>query len=519
VRLCRTCVRSPPRARIGRSDYEACVAALCHLFGGTRALKAVGEMAAVSAVVISQSDLNRIRQSVGMVTEGGQTASVANLQQATDTRKRAMDLHLKSQARAKTWNNTLEGSRRKKAEEKRKKLELEELERQKIDAEEAKIQLDQRKATIDRANKLLYDESDRMKSFHSKMMLCDVLAEREAQMSLKGELKKLEQIREDRFLEMEKQNYRKMLEREMKEKETKEELSKIAAKVQKEQLAEYKEKRFREIEDQMLEGELLRRKAIEDLESEKQAERKRRDTAIKALSETQKANEYLKQIKAEDMLRQQREEEKIQEYAERKEKMLQLRKNKEEEVFTAKQTARNAMIAAQAERLAQMQSDEDARIDGQVKAKEASDEKKRLEKDALRRRFESDMIRSRQEQIERRKAERDREKSEDAETAKFLGEWCKVLDKQEQEELELKAVAARKLAAEHKKMVEISRRKSNENKGGEETVALRAKKAMEADTIEFHNYAESVIRGYSEEGKNVVPLIKELREFRKRVLE
>merc|ERR1719240_1886064 len=108
-----------------------------------------------------------------------------------------------------------------------------------------------------------------MKSFHSKMMLCDVLAEREAQVQLKGELKKLDQIRDDRFLEMEKQNYRKMLEREMKEKETKEELSKIAAKAQKEQLAEYKEKRFREIEDQMLEGELLRRKAIEDLEAEK----------------------------------------------------------------------------------------------------------------------------------------------------------------------------------------------------------------------------------------------------------
>merc|ERR1712151_800269 len=180
----------------------------------------------------------------------------------------------------------------KKAEERKKKLEMEELERQKVDAEEAKIQLDQRKTTIDRANKLLHDESDRMKSFHSKMMLCDVLAEREAQTGLKDELKKLEQVREDRFLEMEKQNYRKMLEREMKEKETKEELSKIASKVQKQQLAEYKEKRFREIEDQMLEGELLRRNAIEDLEAEKQAERKRRDTAVRALAETQKANEY-----------------------------------------------------------------------------------------------------------------------------------------------------------------------------------------------------------------------------------
>ena len=39
----------------------------------------------------------------------------------------------------------------------------------------------------------------------------------------------------------------------------------------------------------MLEGELLRRKALEDLEAERQAEAKRRDMAVKAQKETQKA--------------------------------------------------------------------------------------------------------------------------------------------------------------------------------------------------------------------------------------
>merc|ERR1719188_1371618 len=136
---------------------------------------------------------------------------------------------------------------------------------------EAKIQLDKRKETIDRANKLLYDESDRMKAFHGKMMLCDVLAEREAQISLKGELTKLDQVREDRFLEMQKQNYRKMLEREMKEAEMKLELSRTASRAQKQQLADYKDKKYREIEDQILEGELIRRKAVEDLEIERKA--------------------------------------------------------------------------------------------------------------------------------------------------------------------------------------------------------------------------------------------------------
>merc|ERR1712194_996934 len=116
----------------------------------------------------------------------------------------------------------------------------EELERQKIDAEEAKIQLEKRKFTIDRANKLLHDESDRIKSFHAKMMMCDVLGEREAQVHLKGELQQLEEIREDRFVEMEKQSYRRMLEREIKEKETKEELNKMQSKAQMQQRAEYK---------------------------------------------------------------------------------------------------------------------------------------------------------------------------------------------------------------------------------------------------------------------------------------
>jgi len=467
------------------------------------------------ATIISASEFERIQQT--LLPENEQRSADGGTRKKSQTR--AMDLHLKSQARAKTWDNTLEGSRRKKAEDKRKKFEAEELERQKVDAEEAKIQLDQRKATIDRANKLLYDESDRMKSFHSKMMVCDVLAEREAQVALKDELKKLEHVREDRFLEMEKQNYRKMLEREMKEKETKEELSRLAARAQKEQLAEYKEKKFREIEDQMLEGELLRRKAVEDLEAERKAERKRRGMAVQALSETQKANEYLKQIKAEDALRQQREEEKIQGYAQRKEKLLELRKQKEDEVFQQKQASRNAMIEAQARRLAEMASDEDQRIERQVAEKEAADENKRLKKEAARQRWEEDIQKSRVQQIQRKQNEREREKAEDAETAKFLQEWCKVLDRQEQEEVELKNQANRKLSQEHKKMVEIGRRKLEQDKSLEGEVALRAKRAIEADTIEFHSYAENCIRDYSAEGKNVIPLIKELREFRKKVIE
>merc|ERR1719231_1494917 len=134
-------------------------------------------------------------------------------------------------------------------------------------------------------------------------------------------------------------------------------------------------------------------------------------------------------------------------------------------------------------------------------------------------RWQDDIDHSRRAQIMRKSDERDREKAEERETAQFLGEWCKVLDKQEHDEQLIKRSANIKLRDEHRKQVEIHRRRTQEAKRQDDQVAVRAKKSMEADTVEFHGYAEQVIRDYAEEGKNVIPLIKELREFRKRVLE
>merc|ERR1712091_208836 len=122
------------------------------------------------------------------------------------------------------------------------------------------------------------------------------------------------------------------------------------------------------------------------------------------------------------------------------------------------------MIEAQAARLAELQNNEDERVENQVKAKEAADEKKRLDKEELMRRWNEDINKSRAAQIERKAHQRAKQKAEDSETAKFLGEWCKVLDKQEQEELELKGAANRALAQEHLKMVDIKRKEKMDEK-------------------------------------------------------
>jgi hypothetical protein len=457
--------------------------------------------------VIPASELLRIRGSLlqqpGAVADG----------------KAALELHEKSKKRASAWTNTLEGSRRKKQEDKKRALELEELERQKVDQKEEAIAMDKRRNSIERANKILYEESDRMKTFHSKMMLCDVLAEREAQVALKEELGKLEQIREERYLEMEKASYRNMLERELREKDNLGKAAKMAAEMQKSQLKEATDKRLRQIEDDILEGEMLRQKAAEDLRGERLAEKKRRQQAVQALAETQKANSYLKQLRAEDELREQREEEKIREYAMRKERVLELRKKREEEVFQAKQSHKQKMIDKQVAQLAAMKSNEDERLERQVLEKEMKDEMDRLEGEERRRKWLEEIDTSRRMQVERKRAQTDREKAEEHELSTFWKEWCGRLDELDEQEKTQRRLAAKKLAQEQLMQKEVRKRREEEEKRRESTVAVSAQSALEADTLEFHQYAEEQIKKYATEGKNIIPLIKELRSFRKRVLE
>lgn len=64
-------------------------------------------------------------------------------------------------------------------------LEEAELGRRVIDAEEDAFNNEKRLAALQNANKHMHDNQDQVKAFHSKMLLCDVIQEREAQVELK----------------------------------------------------------------------------------------------------------------------------------------------------------------------------------------------------------------------------------------------------------------------------------------------------------------------------------------------
>ena len=95
-------------------------------------------------------------------------------------------LHELSNSRKAKWPNTIEALRKKKEQQRQEKLDAEEMLRREIDAEEEALNVEKRRLAIERANKMLYDSTDRVKSLHSKLMLADVMEERERQIELKA---------------------------------------------------------------------------------------------------------------------------------------------------------------------------------------------------------------------------------------------------------------------------------------------------------------------------------------------
>merc|ERR1712194_890463 len=130
--------------------------------------------------------------------------------------------------------------------------------------------------------------------------------------------------------------------------------------------------------------------------------------------------------------------------------------------------------------------------------------------------MEEEMNKSRLSQIERKIMAKKIAKKEELEMSQFWSEWCKHLDLQEKQDAEVQRQAATNLQAEHLRQIAAKKRAALLEKDTEQLVVKRAEQAIDLDSLEYYQYAESIIKEYAEEGKNVIPLIKELKEYRKR---
>lgn len=270
---------------------------------------------------------------------------------------------LRSQARYKVWGNTIDALRSKKKSDKVKQAEENEAYQQIIDTEESQYQEAQRRVVLDRANRILWQETDKVKHLHSGLLLSSVMKEREQQLELK-KFKKAQLGEIDKTFEIiAEENRQKGLAREREEEEARLAKNHIGQKMQLEQLQLCRAKQAHERAETIAEGERMKAAAAERVKEAEKAEIERHDKMRAYNLEYLRANQEslsIRQVRADEEAK---EDEKIAKFAYEKERMFALRKEHEAAKTKAKQTRFENMLQRQFNHLKNIKDSENSRIE------------------------------------------------------------------------------------------------------------------------------------------------------------
>jgi hypothetical protein len=185
--------------------------------------------------------------------------------------RKALNNKLKqlSQTKSKNWMDSIE-MRKKNQFELQKKRFLEDEERRRIiDLEEKKYADAKNNIIIQRAQKMLFDEQDPVKTFNMKLMYCDMLKERDYQNEIKNRKKEMNDIIEKQFFEMDKKKMEDFDKKEAEKAKIEEEKKKVRMKIIHDQLKQSKMKIIQDYQEKLVEGELIKFSMKRALEAEK----------------------------------------------------------------------------------------------------------------------------------------------------------------------------------------------------------------------------------------------------------
>lgn len=423
-----------------------------------------------------------------------------------DEKDRRAALHKKSQNRYKNWGNTLEAQRNKKLLDRKKKEEEVEAQQKILDRQEAVYQDEKRRACIERANRMLFQQQDKTKEFQSSMLYSKVLAERSDQIKLHRrkmeheenmdrmwEAQKIEQINYANKLEEEKEISRRMKSKELQ-------------KSQLTQLRVHQERLSIERQHNIEEGKWLQNMAQKAIEEERQVEAARKQRRMQNQQELFRANKETQKIRAQRAILEAAEEQQILEFAKKKEKKDQLRKDAIAAKLAAKQEMYAKMVAEQSKHLEKLKKEEDARhaIHAAV-LEEKQEARVRNEAETIRIRKEQ-IKRSREEQVMRKAQLQERQQIEDA----IMGqEWSRRTEAMQREGIEEDRRIIRKNIAHSRELKQqIAGKKARERM--EKLQDLEASRIyrgkMARDDATYKQYTEEQIRDAASKGRSVLPM-------------
>ncbi|XP_073865519.1 cilia- and flagella- associated protein 210 isoform X7 [Macaca fascicularis] len=189
-------------------------------------------------------------------------------------RKAKKEMHLRSQEVVKHWTNTYAGMKEQKLEAKKKRDEEIEAERQILDLEEEIHKQGKRKKAIENAKQYQFYQTERVKNFHSGLLLSRVMKERDAQIEFrKSKIKSDKKWEEQLKLNIEKAF------KEEQEKAEKRHRERVAlAKDHLKQIKEHEEEEERRKKREEKDAEEIKRQnALYEIEMRKKLEKKREE--------------------------------------------------------------------------------------------------------------------------------------------------------------------------------------------------------------------------------------------------
>ena len=424
-----------------------------------------------------------------------------------------------SLAKSKNWADSLEMKKKNEFELAKKRFLEDEARRRKIDEEERKYLDTQNDLIVQRARHLLFEEQDPVKSFNSKLLYCDILKERDYQKEILGRKKQINDIIEKQFFENEKKKIDDFDKRMEIKRKLEDDKRKERMKIMREQLQESKIKLIQDYQEKLVEGQLMKLNMQKALDEEKRNNELREKQKKEIQKEYFEANERLRQAKELQKQKEIEEEKKIEEFAIKKQKRDDLRKKVEGQKLKQKIDNHQKMIDIQFNELMRMQKEKNdalnKSIEDNIKAKDQKgeeEEKKNLEK---RNRILNE-IKQQMENSKREKEEKKlREKQDDLNYIDDFKKKLAILEESERNEMmdkkrrERDLYEYRRLQTEEKKRLAIK----DFEQMNEDT--YKKLKRLETEDDDFIKYAEYWICEYKKQGKNITPLLLELKRYKK----
>ena len=447
--------------------------------------------------VISAADLGRIR------AEAARGARDVGTNEWEAQRK---ELSKQSKDRASKWGNTIAAQRRQKEQARKKRLEEIEMGKRELDRQEAEIQAQKRKDAIERAQRMLYEDSDKVKTFSSGMLLSDVLEERQAQIELAQQKRQAEAAEDEEWFELQKKQWTAHDAREAEQEQLRVQKIGQAAEMRAAQLEKTKADIIARRAAAIREGVAINNRAQEELERQKQEILDRQAAARQAQEETAHMNKLLQQRRERERKAIEKEERKIEAYAKKKEELAKERKARAEQKFMEEMQRRQKMIDRANEHLAALKSNEDAVLAQQILAREQADAEREAAKAAFRAREMEACDISRKEQLRLKREAAARKRKEDKELKQQWEEACSQLKEAElQEILDAKDYAQAIQQFQLRQVAEKHRRKKKVEERREMEAIRDVVRANELDN-QFEAYANACMEEYAQANKDLRPL-------------